>query len=215
MKTTDIIYILDRSGSMGGRETDVIGGFNANIAEQRKLAEKLDKEVRVSVVLFDDEVEVLYDRVPLSRVNKMTEDDYYVRGCTALYDAVGSSIDHMINVSMRAKEDGDFLFIINTDGFENASHKYSARQLQQMIRFEEKRFGWEFIFLAANIDADRVASDIGIRASNVSNYVNDRKGNFARTRSESHAIGSFLATGSVAEDSFVEVRQDFKKRGRR
>ncbi len=172
---TEIVFILDRSGSMSGLESDTIGGFNSLIAKQQKE----DGEAYVSTVLFDDKTEVLHDRVPIGKVRKLTEDDYYVRGCTALLDAVGEAIDHIGNIHKYAREEdrpAKTLFVITTDGLENASRRYSFRDIKKMIKRQEQKYKWEFLFLGANIDAVEVAGNMGIKASRTANYHSDAVG---------------------------------------
>ena len=172
---TELVFILDRSGSMAGLESDTIGGFNAMIEKQKKQ----DGGCYVSTVLFDDESEVLHDRVKLGDIPKMTDKDYTVRGCTALLDAVGGAIHHIGNVHKYARPEDvpeHTIFIITTDGMENASHNYSRSRVREMIKCQTEKYGWEFIFLAANIDAEETAEDIGIRRERAVNYTQDREG---------------------------------------
>ena len=172
---TEIVYILDRSGSMAGLEADTIGGFNSMMSKQKKTGEK----AFVSTILFDDECEVLHDRVEISKIKKMTEDDYYVRGCTALLDAVGGAIHHIGNIHKYAREEdrpAKTLFIITTDGLENASHRYTFKDIKRMIERQKEKYNWEFLFLGANIDAIEVAGNMGIRKERAANFVCDAVG---------------------------------------
>ena len=172
---TEVVFILDRSGSMGGLEADTIGGFNSLIEKQRKE----EGEAYISTVLFDDRQEVLYDRIPIGKVEPMTDAQYYVRGCTALLDAIGSSIHHIGNVQKYAREEDrpeKTLFIITTDGMENASHQYSYNKVKKMVDKAQKKYGWEFLFLGANIDAIEVAGRFGIGADRALNYECDSVG---------------------------------------
>ena len=172
---TELVFILDRSGSMFGLEADTIGGFNSMIAKQRREA----GEALVSTVLFNGTTTVLHDRVPLTRIEPMTERQYQVGGCTALLDAIGGAIHHIGNVHKYAREEDrpeHTLFVITTDGLENASHSYSADQVRRMIRRQRENYGWEFIFLGANIDAVETAAHIGIDRSRAVNYHSDSRG---------------------------------------
>ena len=172
---TEVIFILDRSGSMSGLEADTIVGFNSMIAKQKKE----EGEAYISTVLFDDKTEVLYDRVPVSKVEPMNENQYYVRGCTALLDALGRAIHHIGNVHKYAREEDrpeKTLFIITTDGMENSSHEYSYDKVKKMVEKQKKKYGWEFLFLGANIDAIEVADRFGIAANRAINYECDSKG---------------------------------------
>ena len=169
---TELVMILDRSGSMGGLEADTIGGFNGMIEKQKRE----DGEAYVSVVLFDDVSEVIYDRVDIHKVEPMTDRQYYVRGCTALLDAVGRAIHHIGIVHRYARTEDvpeKTLFIITTDGMENASREYSYERVRRMIEKQKEKYGWEFIFLGANIDAAREARRFGIHRSRAVRYEND------------------------------------------
>ena len=167
--TTELVFILDKSGSMAGMEKDTIGGFNAMIEKQKSL----DGKVYVSTVLFSNFSEVLHDRKSLEEIEPLTEKDYQVGGCTALLDAIGGAIKHIANIHKYArKEDipARTLFVITTDGMENASRQFHSRQIKDMIRQQEETYGWEFLFLAANIDAVETAGSIGIRKERAVNY---------------------------------------------
>ncbi|SDM59293.1 vWA domain-containing protein [Lachnospira pectinoschiza] len=172
---TEIVFILDRSGSMSGLESDTIGGFNSMIAKQQKE----EGEAIVSTVLFDDETDVIHDRVAIGEVKKLTEEDYYVRGCTALLDAVGGAIHHIGNVHKYAREEdrpAKTLFVITTDGLENASRHYSFKDVKRLIKRQQEKYNWEFIFLGANIDAIEVAGNMGISKDRAANYNCDELG---------------------------------------
>ena len=172
---TEIVFIMDRSGSMSGMEDDTIGGFNSIIESQKKLPGK----VYVSTVLFDNECEVLHDRVELENIEPMNDRQYYVRGCTALMDAIGGAIHHIGNVHKYARKEDvpeKTIFFITTDGMENASHKYDSRRVKEMIRRQEEKYGWEFVFVAANIDAVETAAHIGIRKERAANYRQTKEG---------------------------------------
>lgn len=172
---TELVFIIDRSGSMNGLEADTIGGFNSMIAKQQKE----EGEALVSTVLFDDVTDVIHDRVPIGDIKKLTEKDYFVRGCTALLDAVGSAIHHIGNVHKYAREEdrpGKTLFIITTDGLENASKHYSFKDVKNMIERQKEKYNWEFLFLGANIDAIEVAGSLGITGDRAANYNCDEQG---------------------------------------
>ena len=172
---TELVFILDRSGSMDGLEDDTIGGFNAMLEKQKKEEGK----AFVSTILFDDKTEVLHDRLPLDKVRPITEEEYYVRGCTALLDAVGGAIHHIGNIHKYARREdrpGRTLFVITTDGMENASRRYTAPQVRRMIERQKARYGWEFLFLGANIDAVETAGQLGIGADRAVNFHCDSRG---------------------------------------
>lgn len=180
-KITELVFILDRSGSMGGLEGDTIGGFNGMIDKQRKDIQKRgnqNEKVNITTVLFDDQVEVIHDRFDIAIVEPLTDDDYYVRGCTALLDAVGFAILKVSNIQKRLPEEmraGKVIFVITTDGLENSSREYSYSQVKSLIE-QKKEEGWEFLFLGANIDAGREAEKIGIARNRSVTYENDSKG---------------------------------------
>lgn len=164
MKETDIIFILDRSGSMSGIETDTIGGFNSFIKNHKK-----NKNTKVTTILFDDRYEILYERKPIEKVSKLTPKEYYVRGCTALMDAIGKTINSLD----KKIKDNKVLFVITTDGLENASREYDKKKINNLIK---KHNNWEFIYIGANIDSYSEASSIGIKSSNTANYSKSRRG---------------------------------------
>lgn len=169
---TEIVFILDRSGSMSGLETDTIGGFNSMIEKQKKE----NGEALISTVLFDNVSEVIHDRVPVQKVEPMTDRDYSVRGCTALLDAIGGAIHHIGNVHKYARNEDvpeHTLFVITTDGMENASRRYDSETVKKMIERQKEKYGWEFLFLGANIDAVETAKHFGIGADRAVNYHSD------------------------------------------
>ena len=211
---TEIVFILDRSGSMAGLEDDTIGGFNAMIEKQRKEA----GEALVSTVLFDHETEVIHDRVDIRRIEPITRKEYYVRGSTALLDAVGGAIHHIGNVHKYAREEDrpeKTLFVITTDGMENASHKYSYARLKAMIERQKEKHGWEFLFLGANIDAAREAARFGIGADRAANYHADSKGTNVIYETVSEAITQVRCCAApLSADWKQRVDDDYKRRGK-
>ena len=208
---TEIVFILDRSGSMAGLEGDTIGGFNAMIEKQKKEA----GEALVSTVLFDNVSEVIHDRVDIQKIEPMTEADYYVRGCTALLDAVGKAIHHIGNVHKYAREEDrpeKTLFVITTDGMENASHKYSYDRVKAMIQRQKEKYGWEFLFLGANIDAASEAARFGIDADCAANYHADQKGTAVIYEAVSDAVCAVRACRPMRKEWKRNIDEDFKKR---
>ncbi len=217
---TELVFILDRSGSMGGLEADTIGGFNSMMERQRKE----EGEAYVSTVLFDNVSEVLHDRIPLEKVPKMTEKEYYVRGCTALLDAVGGAIHHIGNIHKYAREEDrpeKTMFVITTDGLENASHTYSYDKVKKMVERQQKKYGWEFLFIGANMDAVAESQKFGIRSDRTVNYVCDEQGTgvvYAAVDRAVHAMRSAAAgCAAYALDTSgwsEEVEADYQKRKR-
>ena len=209
-KLTELVFILDRSGSMHGLEADTVGGFNSMLEKQK--AE--EGEVLVSTVLFDHESQVLHDRLPLGKVPAMTEKDYRVGGSTALIDAIGGAIRHIRNIHKYARPEdvpAHTLFIITTDGMENSSHRYSSDQVKQMIRQQEEK-GWEFLFIGANIDAVETAAHIGIRRDRAVNYHADKEGTRVLYDSLSAPISAMRAGKGVDETWSKDLDQDFRSR---
>ena len=210
---TELVFILDRSGSMAGLERDTIGGFNAMIEKQKRE----QGEAIVSTVIFDNVSEVIHDRVPLERIKPMTERDYYVRGCTALLDAVGGAIHHIGNVHKYAREEDrpeKTLFVITTDGMENASRKYSYSRLKEMIERQKEKYGWEFLFLGANIDAAKEAARFGITADRAANYHADSVGTGVIYESVSEAITQVRCCAAPLSANWKEqIDADYMKRG--
>ncbi len=210
----EVVFILDRSGSMSGLEADTIGGFNSTLEKQKK---EFDNIVW-STILFDDRVEVIHDRMPAQSVKELTDREYYVRGMTALLDAVGGAIDHTVAVRRHTKKEflpEKTLFVITTDGMENASREYSYEQVRRKIRHEQKKYGWEFIFLGANIDAVAEAERIGIAASRAASYINDATGIRKNYSAVSAAMCSMAKMNEMDEEMLAPVREDFQKRGGR
>lgn len=218
---TEIVFILDRSGSMSGLESDTIGGFNSMIAKQKKE----EGEAYISTVLFDDTCEVLYDRVPVNKVEPMNDNQYYVRGCTALLDAIGGAIHHIGNVHKYAREEDrpeKTLFIITTDGMENASRQYSYEKVKEMVERQKEKYGWEFLFLGANIDAIDVAGKFGIDSNRALNYVSDHKGTQLNYEVLNKTVSEFRACKSLVKEEIdamfeacsAPIKDDYKKRHR-
>lgn len=209
----ELVFILDESGSMRGLEKDTIGGFNSTIDKQKKE----DGECLVSTVCFSNSQRVVHDRVNLRDVKELTEDDYRPCGSTALIDTVASSIKHikMVHRYIRKEDRPDkVMFIITTDGMENASHKYSLNETKKMIE-ECKENGWEFIFLAANIDAYETARDYGFDEGSTVNYVNDEEGTNVKFCCVGKAISSIRSSGVLDREWNIEAKKDFDKRGKK
>ena len=208
---TELVFILDRSGSMAGLEGDTIGGFNAMIKKQRRQ----DGECFVSTVLFDNVSEVLHDRVELKKIKPMTDKDYTVRGCTALIDAIGGAIHHIGNVHKYARREDvpeHTVFVITTDGMENSSHIYSSDQVRAMIEKQKRKYGWEFLFIGANIDAVETAARYGISEDRAVNYHADSKGTQVLYESVSNVVGCVRANKSIEEDWSISIEEDYKRR---
>lgn len=206
---TELVFILDRSGSMGGLESDTIDGFNGVIEKQKKQG----KKVNVTTILFDDEIEIIHDRFPVEIIEPFTEKEYFVRGCTALLDAVGIAVEKMENVQKYLPEDyraGKIIFVIITDGLENSSEHFTQEQIKRKIE-TKKECGWEFLFLGANIDAKKEAEKIGIARNRSVTYESDEKGvelNFkAVGRAILKAVENDAAEDFIDEHWADEIRQ--------
>ncbi len=211
---TEIVFILDRSGSMAGLEKDTIGGFNAMIVKQRKEV----GEAVISTVLFDNYSEVIHDRLTLDQIPQLTEKEYFVRGCTALLDAVGGAIHHIGNVHKYAREEDrpeKTIFVITTDGMENASRKYTYDRVKAMIERQKGKYGWEFLFLGANIDAAREAARFGIGADRAANYHADHEGTGVIYETVSEAICQVRSCAAPLQANWkARIDEDFAKRGK-
>lgn len=208
---TEIVFILDRSGSMPGLEQDTIGGFNSMIEKQKKQ----DGKCYVSTVLFDNVSEVVHDRLELEKIAPMTDEDYTVRGCTALLDAIGDAVKHIGNIHKYARHEDvpeHTMFVITTDGMENASHKYDYKTIKQIIERQKERYGWEFLFIGANIDSIDVANSFGIDASRAANYHSDKKGTEVLYDSVSEAVCNIRCGAGVDEEWNAKLNKDFKNR---
>lgn len=212
---TELVMILDRSGSMGGLESDTIGGYNSMLKRQSEAA----GEVLVSTVLFDDRIDVLYDRIPLEKMPQMTDKEYYVRGCTALLDAVGGAIHHIGNVHKYAREEDrpeKTIFVITTDGMENTSREYSYERVKKMVERQKEKYGWEFLFLGANIDAIETAGRFGISADRAANYNSDHEG----VAMNYEVLAETVCKMRAAKDPIGagwkrRIDEDYKRRGQK
>ena len=208
---TELVFVLDRSGSMAGLEGDTIGGFNGMLAKQQRQ----EGECTVTTVLFDDKYELLHDRIPLQGVRPITEQDYYVRGCTALLDALGRTV-HKIAAVQRATAPelraDKVLFIITTDGMENASREFDARQVKTLVERQQKEFGWEFLFLGANIDAISTAGGLGIRPERAVDYHADGRGTRLSYEVLDRAVATARRGEPLGEDCLEPIRADFAGR---
>ncbi len=210
---TEMVFILDRSGSMSGLEADTIGGFNAMIEKQKKM----DGKCFVSTVLFDYESEVLHDRVSLTDIKPMTDKEYMVRGCTALVDAIGGAIHHIGNVHKYARSEDvpeHTIFVITTDGMENASSIYTADKVRAMIERQKEQYGWEFLFIGANIDAVETAAKYGIRKDRAANYNADELGTKILYETVSKAVYDLRCDMGIDNWS-NDINEDYKRRGRK
>ena len=210
---TELVFILDRSGSMAGLESDTIGGFNSLIEKQRKQ----DGECYVSTILFDHVSEVLHDRVKLSEINKLTENDYTVRGATALIDAIGGAIHNIGNVHKYVRPEDvpeHTMFVIMTDGMENASRRYSSDKVKRMIEHEKEKYGWEFLFIGANIDSVETARHFGIGADRSVNYHADSQGTAVVFETVSETVCNMRANMPLAPSWSDNINQDYNGRKR-
>ena len=211
---TELVFILDRSGSMSGLERDTIGGFNSMIEKQKKQ----DGECIVSTVLFNNDSQVIHDRVPLDKIEPMTERDYYVSGGTALIDAIGGAIHHIGNVHKYARPEDvpeNTIFIITTDGYENASYRYSSDKVKRMIEHEKEKYGWEFLFIGANIDAVETAKRYGIDHDRAVNYHADAQGTDIVYATVSQAVCNVRMNKCMAENWSEDIDNDYKNRGKK
>ena len=207
---TELVFILDRSGSMGGLESDTVGGFNSMLDRQKKD----DSAALVTTVLFDDQIETLHDRIPLAETPRITEKEYYVRGCTALLDAVGETVKKIENIHKYARPEdvpAHTLFVITTDGYENASRNYTAAEVKRLIS-KKREQGWEFLFMGANIDAVETAATIGISRERAVNYHADRKGTRKVYACVGESVHSICCDGAVPEGWSDEVDADYRSR---
>ena len=210
---TELVFILDRSGSMSGLESDTVGGFNTMIEKQKKQ----NAPCYVSTVLFNHTSEVLYDRVKLGEVQRMTEEDFFVGGSTALMDAIGGAIHHIGNIHKYIRPEdvpANTMFVIMTDGMENASRNYSSDRVKQMIERQKKRYGWEFLFIGANIDAVETAACYGIDADRAVNYHADKEGTRVVYQSVANAVCNVRANKELRADWSEEIDKDYQSRSK-
>lgn len=207
----ELVFILDKSGSMRGLESDTIGGFNSLLEKQKQK----EGSVNVTTVLFSNEYEKIHDRVPIQQVSPLTLEDYFIGGSTALLDAIGITINDLIKVQKRKskKEVADkVLVVIITDGRENASQEYTYRRIKKLIEFEEEKYGWEFLFLGANIDAAKMADNVGIRRERATNYHSDKKGTSLNFEVLNKTIINVRETNRVDDQWKRTIEKDYKNR---
>lgn len=215
MKTniTELVFILDKSGSMAGLESDTIGGFNRMLKKQQEEA----GEAILTTVLFDDQYEILHDRINIKEIKPITDKQYRIGGCTALLDAIGKTIQKIANAQQNTAEDlraDKVMFIITTDGLENASSEYSFRQIKQMVERQQEKFGWEFIFLGANIDAIATAARFGISADRATNYHSDEAGINLNYQAINEAITDIRTSGELNVTWKSKIDEDFTRRSK-
>ena len=211
---TELVFILDKSGSMHGLEQDTIGGFNSMLQKQKEL----DGECRITTVLFDNRYELLHDRIDIRAVSPMTEKEYQVGGTTALLDAIGRTVQKLVSVQKNTAKEyraDRVLFVIITDGQENASQEYSSDKVKGMIQLEKEKYGWEFVFLGANLDAVETAGRLGISRDRAVDYVPDGAGTARNFQMMSETVAAFRETGAVPGAPLEAIRKDMKARGRR
>ncbi|WP_427169934.1 VWA domain-containing protein [Fusobacterium nucleatum] len=209
----DVVFILDRSGSMGGLESDTIGGFNSMLEKQRKL----DGKAYITTVLFDDQYELLHDRINVSKINNITEKEYFVRGNTALLDAIGKTIakEKAIQETLEKKEKADkVLFVIITDGLENASKEYNSTTVKKLIEAQKEKYAWEFLFLGANIDAIETANSIGISAERAVNYNSDSVGTKKNYETLNEAVKEIRSGNELKKEWKADIEADYNERNK-
>lgn len=211
---TELVFILDRSGSMYGLEKDTIGGFNSMLEKQRTE----DGKAYVSTILFDDFSVVLHDRLDISEIEPLTEKDYSVRGSTALLDAIGGAVKHIGNIHKYARPEDvpqNTMFVIITDGMENASSKFSAAEVKRLIERQKEKYGWEFLFIGANIDAIKTAESFGINENRAVNYNADKEGTRVVYDAVSAAVGTLRKNRAVEENWNDEINRDYRSRNKK
>jgi len=208
---TELIFILDRSGSMGGLEQDTIGGFNSLLERQKKV----EGEAVITTVLFDDQYEVLHDRINIKDISAMTDESYYVRGSTALLDAIGKTINKIKNVQKQTSDSEraeNVMVVITTDGMENASREYGSEKIKKMIEHQKNKYGWEFMFLGANIDAVSTAEQFGIDKDKAVNYHADSVGTALNYDVIGEAVSCLRESNSIKSDWKKRIDEDYNKR---
>ncbi len=210
---TELVFILDRSGSMTGLEKDTIGGFNAMLKKQKEV----EGECRITTVLFDNQLNILHDRLDIQAIGSLTERDYHVGGSTALLDAIGSTINKIGNVQKHSSHEhraSKVLFVIITDGEENSSREFSSQRIKKMIEHQMNKYGWEFIFLGANIDAVETSKMYGIRPDRTQNYHADAKGVNLNFDVMSKTVANFRMNANIDEDWKEQIEKDFEDRNK-
>ena len=210
---TELVFILDRSGSMAGLERDTIGGFNAMLKKQKEV----EGECRITTVLFDNQINILHDRLDIQAIGSLTEKDYQVGGSTALLDAIGSTINKIGNVQKHSSHEhraSKVLFVIITDGEENSSREFSSQRIKKMIEHQMKKYNWEFIFLGANIDAVETSKMYGIRPDRTQNYHADAKGVNLNFDVMSKTVANFRMNANIDEDWKEQIEKDFEDRNK-
>ena len=210
---TELVFILDRSGSMAGLEKDTIGGFNAMLKKQKEV----EGECRITTVLFDNQINILHDRLDIQAIGSLTEKNYQVGGSTALLDAIGSTINKIGNVQKHSAYEhraSKVLFVIITDGEENASREFSSQRIKKMIEHQMKKYNWEFIFLGANIDAVETSKMYGIRPDRTQNYHADARGVNLNFDVMSKTVANFRMNANIDEDWKEQIEKDFEDRNK-
>ena len=215
MKTnlTELVFILDKSGSMSGLESDTIGGYNALLKKQKEEP----GEAIVTTVLFDDNVELLHDRINVKGIRPITEKEYFVGGCTALLDAIGKTINKIGNVQRNTNEQqraDKVMFVITTDGMENASNEYNYEKIKKMVGWQKEEYGWEFIFVGANIDAIATAAKFGISSDRAANYNADGEGTRLNYEAVSRVVSELRASRQITKSWKSEIDDDFTRRSK-
>lgn len=210
---TELVFILDRSGSMSGLESDTIGGYNSMLSKQKKE----EGEAIITTVLFDDEYELLHDRISIKGVDSITDKEYFVRGTTALLDAIGKTLNKIINVQRNTAENEkaeNIMFVIITDGMENSSYEYNYDKIKNMIEHQKNKYGWEFIFLGANIDSVATAEHFGIDKDRAADYKADSKGTLLNYEVISETVSSLRKNKKVSSSWKDRIERDYESRGK-